>query len=587
MALQVWLPLNGNLNNQGLFDSTSVNYNATIENNGKIGKCYSFNGTDSHISFTSPINTDNTNFSICCWVKFNSYSTQCIFSIRTSVGKGISLFKISENFRFDAGELTQFSSYNIPINKWIHVTVTKDNQYKKLYINGQLIDTVNSVGNITDMDSIGSIGASQQPGGGFNNFMNGHMNDFRIYDHCLSAKEVSEIAKGMILNYQLKGFGGENLFGFNKGVKIGTIHSNSTVKSNPEEYGYTVNITSNSNAISCRIQNLGFNGQAGESYTFSADIYASSNCQAMFDICDRGVTIFNLTTIKQRYSFSAIPENYYQSNSVYNGFCDIQTVNCSGITIYLSNVKIERGNIATPFCPSISDDIYYKLGYDTNVEYDCSGLNNNGTRSGILNYNSDSARYSGSYNFTESNRIVTPNIPFENIDNGSMSFWIKFNNEFKNQTHYVFFANGFNWTGKGYDFIIVANLGNLSGSATSTSIALDCCSYVTGFTANLNTWYHIVITWDSNYLIKKYVNGELIATNNDTNNKRLDTYKSLHNYHCIGNESSNTSYAGNFNVSDFRIYSTALSQNSIKDLYSSSISIDKNGNLYSYELREG
>jgi len=37
MALQVWLPLNGNLNNQGLSNVTVTNNGATVDNNGKIG----------------------------------------------------------------------------------------------------------------------------------------------------------------------------------------------------------------------------------------------------------------------------------------------------------------------------------------------------------------------------------------------------------------------------------------------------------------------------------------------------------------------------------------------------------------------
>jgi len=45
MALQVWLPLNGTLENKGLSNVTVTNNGATVDNNGKIGKCYYFNGS--------------------------------------------------------------------------------------------------------------------------------------------------------------------------------------------------------------------------------------------------------------------------------------------------------------------------------------------------------------------------------------------------------------------------------------------------------------------------------------------------------------------------------------------------------------
>ena len=39
MSLQVWLPLDGNLANQGLASVSVTNNGATIDASGKIGKC--------------------------------------------------------------------------------------------------------------------------------------------------------------------------------------------------------------------------------------------------------------------------------------------------------------------------------------------------------------------------------------------------------------------------------------------------------------------------------------------------------------------------------------------------------------------
>jgi hypothetical protein len=53
MALRVWLPLNGNLNNQGLSSCTITNSGATIDTGGKIGKTYLFDANDDFISIDS------------------------------------------------------------------------------------------------------------------------------------------------------------------------------------------------------------------------------------------------------------------------------------------------------------------------------------------------------------------------------------------------------------------------------------------------------------------------------------------------------------------------------------------------------
>ena len=53
MALRVWLPLNGDLENKGISDYEIRSANITITNDGKIGKCYNFNGSNSYINITN------------------------------------------------------------------------------------------------------------------------------------------------------------------------------------------------------------------------------------------------------------------------------------------------------------------------------------------------------------------------------------------------------------------------------------------------------------------------------------------------------------------------------------------------------
>ena len=71
MSLQVWLPLNGNLDNQGLSEVTVTNNGATVDSNGKIGSCYLFNG-NSYIQF--PSITVPNDFSISIWGKWKAFN---------------------------------------------------------------------------------------------------------------------------------------------------------------------------------------------------------------------------------------------------------------------------------------------------------------------------------------------------------------------------------------------------------------------------------------------------------------------------------------------------------------------------------
>ena len=72
MSLQVWLPLNGDLHNQGLSSITITNNGATVDNNGKIGKCYYFNSSNQKMTGTFSSSVSSAIGSLACWVKFNS-----------------------------------------------------------------------------------------------------------------------------------------------------------------------------------------------------------------------------------------------------------------------------------------------------------------------------------------------------------------------------------------------------------------------------------------------------------------------------------------------------------------------------------
>lgn len=214
MALQVWLPLNGNLDNQGLSNITVTNNGATVSDNGKIGKCYEF---DKDYLITNNIEIGD-DFSICYWVKYKSLEyPRTHVGIRHSAGA-----YTGTNKGWDIGHGLPSGGYvkfdindgnghrqniglremePLQIDTWKHYTIICSFSKKivQLYVNGLLEYTASISSNIESFKTnypltIGAL---------YGWSLYGFLNDVRIYDHCLSPKEVSEIAKGLVLHYKM------------------------------------------------------------------------------------------------------------------------------------------------------------------------------------------------------------------------------------------------------------------------------------------------------------------------------------------------------------------------------------------------
>ena len=85
MSLKVWLPLDGDLRNLGCSGVEVANNGATVDNSGKIGKCYYFDGTSNYLlGNPAPLSNDSTEWSFCCWFKPNRSHQGTLFCNRTT-----------------------------------------------------------------------------------------------------------------------------------------------------------------------------------------------------------------------------------------------------------------------------------------------------------------------------------------------------------------------------------------------------------------------------------------------------------------------------------------------------------------------
>lgn len=209
MGLQVWMPMIGNINNQGLSNFSYFSGNYVQGTCSTFGKCLNVPNS-SPIGFTADGLVNAKKFSVCFWT-LASDATKANWNQMLWLGDKKTDGSYGSNFRFEscsktytypracsfhnndknaitAGSRILGSSYNT----WYHVCVTYDGTELKSYTNGNLIGTdVGNGGYLTGYVQIGSA-----------NYF-GLMNDLRIYDEVISQKQIRSIYNLQIIHYPL------------------------------------------------------------------------------------------------------------------------------------------------------------------------------------------------------------------------------------------------------------------------------------------------------------------------------------------------------------------------------------------------
>lgn len=572
MALQVWLPLNGNLKNQGLSE-VSITSSGISYSTGKITSKSKSTGTvNLSTEFIDNIKV-NHKVTIAFWIKPTGTVGTAEFMGNSSARELCNLFQYPN---YDDLHLsyyltdnsTGFSGYILndafSDNQWHHITIVNDTGLINVYNNGVLSATWGSKGTWTR-----TIFSTFQLK---NNNLN-YLNDVRIYDHCLSQKEIKELSKGLCLHYKLSR-GGENLL-----VNSEILINGTSIPSNYADYikGYTV--------------------QPNKSYTFSFDAYASENTKIhtlfhsypnntpkmeSFKNCQgisggyTGETEIDITTIKQRYWFMAkYGDGNATNKSIGIRLGTIYSGHVAGAKVYVTNIKLEEGDHATPWIPNKSDSLYSQLGYN-NIEPDCSGYGNDGTISGTLTYSNDTPRYEGSSYLTDSESCIK----IGDLSKISPSGIFTFNIWFKKLTGI--------WSSKTWETI----LGGPSGFEIESKLGSTTNNYIHPYNwgggsvstpnsysipYNLDTWNMLTMVRTASDT-KFYLNGELKVTGT------AGTIPSGDYFLGAWRDSVSQNYRGI--LSDARIYATALSAEDVKALYNTPISIDNSKNLHCMELEQ-
>ena len=569
MSLQVWLPLNGNLENQGLSNVTVTNNGATVDNNGKIGKCYSFSNGNTLFCADTILSKNQNEYSISVWAK--GYG--CLYSQRPEMNSIYRcIFIYSQNLiLFDEGNRWD-ASVTYDGNNWNHFVFIKNGSKRYIYINGHLAGENANASTPSQVSTGFFIGDSQiTETSTSNNPFNGKLNDFRIYDHALSAKEVKELSKGLVLHYRLAGPGQANLLNGNIHLSSAWTQENHTVVdySDSNFTGLKITATQANGRIYNSVSNLWIANNA--KYTVS--FWAKSDTVGTTIDCSRSLRDFSPTfTLDTNWKYySGIITT---TGTATDGTLSIR-INQASRVVYIVNIKVENGAIATPFVPPSNSSIYSAMGYNNNIEYDCSGYRRNGTKSRNITWDIDSPRYTTSYSAL-SDYPIKAEVNMPSCDSMTVSFWTKITT-FGTAKSGLFATSNMSTDPTDYNDTAMAqrdsdiDLKGVSGSGK-----------IFNFTApSTGQWHHCVFVYDGSkvyyYQDGKKINEEACA---------IGALKSYQYFYLGYSKAGGVVRKTLGKWSDLRIYTTSLSAEDIAELYHSAVIVDNTGKSYAYEYFE-
>lgn len=558
MALQLWLPLNGDTKNYGLKNINVLDHGTSEYNQGKIGKCRSFVGSG-YLELINSFGIESgKDFSCCYWIKEISNNTSPSFRVVYQCGDLIIGHYNDKINIYNAKDLDFV--YKCDTTDWVHCCLTyqSSSNIMTIYINGIKCST-------RQPKSLNNLSSTTALIGKRNNesyLLEGYLNDFRLYDECLSPKQIKYISQAMICHYPMGNIdgkiGGRNLLRNTsdtwENIRIGQW--------NGQTY----------NRFHCN--NVGL--KAGDTFTYSVDI-KNTNKAGLYARVEfyseatgsKGKTtnISKIRINKSEDGRSSLTVNIPEGKEyIWLAIANSDTMNDVTTTIeQFRCLKLEKGEKITPYTPAPEDNSQF---YD-NIIPDISGYQNNATvkDSTCPTWSDDSPRYLGSYEFNGENQYISGLSPVSsNTKEFTISFWTKLNNTSGVMTFYT------------------ARKGIGSGVAlffVNKNIRFDDnAQFAFNYTCDLssNKWTHLCVT-RNNTSKKLYINGKLV----DSTSKVGDMQNIGQHFTIGGSESSDSGIADmnwlNGNISDFRIYTTALSESDVLDLYQSSASLDSQGNL--------
>ena len=601
MSLQIWLPLIKDYKNYGLSDLqfAPVSTNTVMVSGGKVGaSCYYNNSHQAGGFVSNKTIALGNNITMSCWFKFTSLTPDSALGgsmggqhrYQTNSGMGLTIKYISSTTGYLSCNTGNGSSrtYNtycgntlLTANTWYHAALTYDGATIKLYLNGKLDGAHSYSGQYSPADYIhvfgwafGDVTIAPNIYGGYKLY--GYLNDFRIYNHTCTAKEISEIAKGLSLHYKLDGESP------NLAMNAGYDKTGS---------GYLI--------ASYNFDRAGFGRylKAGEKHTVTVCFTPHANFSYFNPHLNSGAwggwlpaMYSDGTTARQIVSATSMDGWVYSNGSNHNVNPDSDpsrtvmhfygrnkdgSANNANVTIHWVMVQYGNQPKALYWAPSASEDFNRY-----NKEPDCSGFCHDGTRNKAL-YGVDGApRYSQAALF-ESNASVEGYLDTNGWLDSTVTAWIR--------------PKDYSAGSDDRSCIMIG--GMYVTLCTNGKLAVYCYGktnsgyHESNATIPTAKWTHVAAVWDNAAAqCRIYINGQLDKTITGCSGAMSSPW---HQRKHIGRElwwaeNHDNQWHRPFSgqISDVRIYATPLSTADIAEMYNTPVSLTKDGTLMAYEFSE-
>ena len=607
MSLRVWLPLNGNLNNQGASGCNPVQSTAPTYVNGKIGKAMSTGAFYLPAAEVAKFYNNNA-MSWCFQIYPTGSGGNAILGQQNMAAGNNRMFTIFQypnpvdlhlswqgEAQNNATFLSTIISNAFTINVQNHCAITYNGTTALMYVNGTLIGSATGTSPRTNFSYDVPLPSAS----------NRYLCDFRIYDHVLSPKEIKEISKGLVLHYPMTGGGSSapnilkntntantDLFGYSEAVggssKIieydgGTpcikVTRNTTEHSSQDYMQHnsldhaaikvSTTYTLSFDAIASGSGTVGFSGFMNGNATNQLS-QSTETIQGNFNANNQSHLVFRTTT---KSSFDGLTVG---GQVVYMSCPFMRT---TGVQIKVKNFKVEEGSTATSQIPYASDAAYTSMGLNTNQEKDTSGYGYDGTKSGTLSLvSNNTSRYDSCLDFNKSGYIIKD--PF-NVTVNAFTLNFQVNLKAMSSQHFIF-GTFSSQTNHGI------GLQRDTGTPTKYSCLIKSDSEstysnqgITGITTGIQNMITLVYngTTYKGYLNNNQVFSVTYGSNGTITNPNFMVGNSKYN----GTPASENEEAF---ISDVRFYATALSVDDIKELYQTSASITNNGSVMCLDFQE-